>query len=106
MRRNRERARAPVSPPLALSLHHVITFPQERRNVEILRLIAGRGRPHRIERNHLGMRRTTRLPKRDRRGIWLEGRFRHKNWLGLGHRFGLVEVIALARSLPRNVSGP
>src|SRR5207245_2485798 len=48
-----------------------------------------------------GMRRITRLAKRYRRGIWLEGRFRHENWLGLGHRFRLVEAIALARSLSR-----
>ena len=37
----------------------------------------------------------TRFSKRHGRGIWLEGRFRHENRLGLGHRFGLVEVIAL-----------
>src|ERR1700704_3846380 len=88
------------------TLHHVVTFPQESRNVEILRLVAGRARPHRIERNHLGMRRIAQLAKRHRRGIWLEGRFRNENWLRLGHRRGLVEVIALARSLSRNVSGP
>src|SRR6266481_3738763 len=86
------------------TLHHVVAFPQESRNIEIFRLIARRGGPHPIKRNHLGMRRITRLPKRYRRGIWLEGRFRHENRLGLGHRFGLVEAIALARSLSRYIA--
>src|SRR5437879_13348200 len=85
-------------------LHHVFTFPQESRNVELLGLVARRGRLHIIERNHLGMRRITQFSKRYRRGIWLEGRFRHENWLGLGHRLRLVEMIALARSLSRYIA--
>ena len=49
------------------------------------------------------MRRIARFPKSYRRGIWLEGRFRLEHWLGLGHRFGLVEAIALVRNMTRNL---
>ena len=83
----------------ALPLHHITAFPQEGRNVEILRLVAGSGGPHRIERNHLCcMRRTNwiRFLKSHGRGIWLKARFWHKFRLGIGHRFGLAEMIPLA----------
>src|SRR5258708_13155646 len=84
---------APVSPPLALSLHHVIAFPQESRNVEIFRLIARRGGPHRVKRNHLGMRPITRFPKRYRRGIWLEAPFTHATCLRLAPPFHLFQAL-------------
>src|ERR1019366_7786799 len=86
----------------ALPLHHFAAFPQEGRNVEILRLVAGSGGPHSIERNHLCfMRRTNRIRflKSHGRGIWLKARFGHKCRLGIGHRFGLAEVIPRARNL-------